>query len=297
VGAASPLGVPAASDLVADAVAIARRLGLAVDEPVVLKDSLNLLVWLRPSPVVARIHARTALVRAPQAAADSLALARFLADAGLPVSPPADDVDPGPHVGATGRPMTLWRLLDVDETPADPAEAGRTLRALHEAMASHEGLLRHVGPLEEIRRLAELLTPWRPAEAARILAVREALVVPDLPVQPLHGDAHLGNVVVADGRVRWLDWEESWRGPLAWDLACLVHRHVTFGGGGDEIVLAVDGYGTYDADAVDAWMPAYALWAAAWGFVGDVDGLDWWIEGAQRRLDWAERKVAGSSRA
>jgi len=288
---ASPLGVPASGDLVADAVAIGRGLGLRIDEPVVLKDSLNLLVWLRPSPVVARIHARTALVRAPEAAADSVALARFLDGAGLPVSPPVDDVDPGPHTGSTGRPMTFWRSLAVDPRPADPAEAGRTLRLLHEAMATYDGPLRHVGPIEEIDRLAKLLAEHRPDDAARILALREALDLPSLPTQPLHGDAHLGNVVLAGGRLRWLDWEESWRGPLAWDLACLVHRQVTFGEGGDEIGRAIAGYGPYDAEAVDAWMPAYALWAASWGLLGDLDGLDWWIEGARRRLAWVEDRL------
>jgi hypothetical protein len=288
---ASPLGVPAAGDLVADAVAIGRGLGLRIDEPVVLKDSLNLLVWLRPAPVVARIHARTALVRAPEAAADSVALARFLAGAGSPVSPPTDAVDPGPHAGSTGRPMTFWRYLAVDPRPADPAEAGRTLRRLHEAMASYDGPLRHAGPIEEIRRLARLLAAHRPDDAARILALRDALDLPSLPVQPLHGDAHLGNVVVAAGQLRWLDWEESWRGPLAWDLACLVHRQVTFGERSDEIGRAVAGYGPHDAEAVDAWMPAYALWAASWGLLGDLEGLDWWIEGARRRLAWVEDRL------
>jgi aminoglycoside phosphotransferase (APT) family kinase protein len=187
--------------------------------------------------------------------------------------------------------MTFWQYLEVDEASADPAEAGRSLRALHEAMATFEGPLRHVGPIEEIGRLAGLLGTHRPDDAARILALRDALDLPSLPTQPLHGDAHLGNVVVAAGRLRWLDWEESWRGPLAWDLACLVHRQVTFGEGGDEIAGAVAGYGPYDADGVDAWMPAYALWAAAWGFVGDVDGLDWWIEGARRRLAWVEDRL------
>jgi phosphotransferase family enzyme len=289
--AASALGVPDAADLVADAVAIARGYGLRVDDPVVLKDSLNLLVWLRPSPVVARIHARTSLVRSPDAAADSLALARHLAAAGLPVSPPADDVDPGPHTGTTGPSMTFWRHLDVSPEAPDPVEAGRSLRELHEAMATYPGRLSHVGPLDEIARLARLLAPHRPDEAARILALRERLDLPDLAVQPLHGDAHVGNVVVASGRLRWLDWEESWRGPIAWDLACVEHRRATFGEAADDIQRALAGYGPYDADAVGAWMPAYALWAAAWGFLGDVDGLDWWVEGARRRLAWAEARL------
>jgi thiamine kinase-like enzyme len=158
-------------------------------------------------------------------------------------------------------------------------------------LAGFDGPLRHVGPIEEIGRLADLLAVYRPDDAARILVLRDAIVLPDAIVQALHGDAHLGNVVVAAGRLRWLDWEESWRGPIAWDLACLEHQRTTFGERGDEIGQALAGYGPYDAEAVDAWMPAYALWAACWGILGELDGLDWWAEGARGRLDWVERRL------
>src|SRR4029453_9332529 len=169
--AASNLGIEAVADLVADAAAVGRGLGLAVDDPVVLKDSLNLLVWLRPSPVVVRVQARTGLVRGPEALADSLTLARMLVDAGLPVSPPVDDVDPGPHVGATGRAMTLWRHLDVRDDAVDPAFVGSTLRQLHDAAAAYEGPMRHAGPVEEIGRLAAILARERPDDAARVLGL------------------------------------------------------------------------------------------------------------------------------
>lgn len=287
---ASQLGIQAVGDLVADAAAVGRRLGLAIDDPVAIKDSLNLLVWLRPAQVVARIQVRTGLVRGPEALADSLALARFLADAGLPVSPPVDDVDPGPHVGSTGRPMTLWRHLDVIDGPADPAAAGRTLRQLHEAAAAYDGPMRHVGPIEEIDRLAQVLRSHRPDEAERLIALRDRLELPELPAQALHGDAHLGNVVVTTGGPLWVDWEESWRGPLAWDLACLDHRRRTFGELSDEIERALLAYGSYDRDAVDAWLPAIALWAAAWGLVGEVESLGW-SANARRRLDWVEARL------
>ena len=288
----SPLGLPSRDALVANAVAVGRGLGLIVDDPEVLKDSLNLLVWLRPSPVVARIQVRTSLVRSPDAAADSLALARFLTDAGLPVSPPADDIDPGPHVGATGRSMTLWRRLDIRDEPPDPAAAGRSLRQLHEAMAAFDGPLRHVGPIEEIGRVVALLAPHRLDGARRIDELRSRLVLPDLPVQALHGDAHLNNVVTTADGIRWVDWEESWRGPIAWDLACLDHRRRTFGDRSDEIGRAIRAYGPYDRDAVDAWLPVVALWAAAWGLLGEADGLDWGPD-ARRRLDWVERRLGG----
>ena len=39
------------------------------------------------------------------------------------------------------------------------------------------------------------------------------------PVQPLHGDAHLGNVL---GGPLWNDWEDTCLGPVGWDAACLL---------------------------------------------------------------------------
>jgi Ser/Thr protein kinase RdoA (MazF antagonist) len=258
----------------------------------VLKDSLNLLVWLRPSPVVARIQVRTGLVRSPDAAADSLALARFLVGAGLPISPPVDDVDPGPHAGVTGRTMTLWTWLDIDDAAPDPAEVGRTLRGLHEAMAAYDGPLRHVGPLDEIGRLVDVLATHSPKDAARIAELRARLVLPDLPVQAVHGDAHHGNVVMTAAGVRWIDWEESWRGPVAWDIACLEHRQATFGGFERETRDAVAAYGPIDADAVRAWLPVVALWAAAWGLVGGLERPDWTVA-ARRRIAWVASRLEG----
>jgi Ser/Thr protein kinase RdoA (MazF antagonist) len=293
VGSASLLGVQPVADLVADAVVVGRRLGLAVDDPVVLKDSLNLLVWLRPSPVVARIQARTGLVRGPEALADSLALARFLADAGQPVSPPVEDIDAGPHVAATGRAMTFWRYLDVRDEPADPFEVGRSLRRIHEAAAAYDGPLRHVGPVEEIGRLAALLAPHRPEEAAHVIHLRDAIELPVLPAQAVHGDAHLGNVAMTSGGLCWLDWEESWRGPIAWDLACLDHQRRTFGERTHEIGRALEGYGAYDAEAAEAWLPVVALWAATWGLVGGLEGREGWTENARRRLSWLEAHLSG----
>jgi Ser/Thr protein kinase RdoA (MazF antagonist) len=291
--AASRLGVQPLAELVSDAVMMARGLGLVVDDPLVLKESLNLLVWLRPSPVVARMHVRTGLVRSADPAADSLALAAFLADAGLPVSPPVDDVDPGPHVGATGRAMTLWRHLSLIDERADPAEAGRTLRLLHEAMAAYDGPLRHVGPVAEIRRLADLLAAHgETVDAATIRELLGHLEIPDMPVQALHGDAHLGNVRLTGNGLRWLDWEESWRGPVAWDLASLEHRRATFDELQGETRRAFEGYGPHDAAAVEAWLPVVSLWAAAWGLVGEIDGLGWG-ESARRRLAWATGQLRG----
>jgi Ser/Thr protein kinase RdoA (MazF antagonist) len=271
---AHSLSTAARDAALADAIAVGRALGLVVDQAVVLSDNLNLIVELRPAPVVARVAVRTAQVRSPDALGDSLGLARFLADRGLPVAAPVDDLDAGPHRGPrTGRPMTFWKLLrgTRPDDPADPAFAGRTLRALHEAAAHYAGPLRHVGPLEEVARLAALIEPDRPDSAAWFREILARIEVPAAAAQALHGDAHLGNVLATASGPVWIDWEESWRGPLAWDHASLDHRRRVFGELADEIDAAFAAYGPVDAEAIDAWAPVVALWALAWGMRGALE--------------------------
>ena len=284
------LSSPSLESTVADAVAVGRAAGLRVEEPTVLRQSLNVLVWLRPAAVVARVQAGTALVRTVEALDDSLALAQFLVQAGLPVGPPADEVDPGPHIGpTTGQAMTLWRHLDLVDEPVDPVAVGRSLAELHAVAAGYVGPLRHVGPLAEIERLIEVARPVRPGLASRLREYRRRIEVPEGPVQALHGDSHLANVVATRDGLRWLDWEESWRGPVAWDLASMEHRHVVFGELSAEIGAAMTAYGRVDRAAVDAWQPVVALWAAAWGIVGAGRGE--LGDGAIRRLAWLDERL------
>ncbi|HYF37597.1 MAG TPA: phosphotransferase, partial [Prosthecobacter sp.] len=43
-----------------------------------------------------------------------------------------------------------------------------------------------------------------------------------LPLQPLHGDAHAGNLMNTTSGLLWTDWEDAFAGPVEWDLASLV---------------------------------------------------------------------------
>jgi Ser/Thr protein kinase RdoA (MazF antagonist) len=289
---AHSLSAAARNAAIADAVAVGKRLGLAVDAPVVLSDNLNLIVHLRPSPVVARVAVRTQRVRSVAVLGDSLGLVTFLAGRGLPVAPPTGDVDPGPHIGpATGRAMTLWRLLEeIPDELIDPSVAGATLQAIHAAGAGFRGPLRHDGPLAEVERLADLIPRDRPADADRIRRFRAAIVVPAAPTQAVHGDAHLGNVLATSVGQVWIDWEESWLGPVAWDLACLDHRRRVFGEQRTEIGAAFAAYGEVDEAAIDAWAPVVALWALAWGTAGAIELHEDISDNAKTRLRWLEAR-------
>jgi Ser/Thr protein kinase RdoA (MazF antagonist) len=51
--------------------------------------------------------------------------------------------------------------------------------------------------------------------------LRGALNVPRGTWQPLHGDAHLGNVLVAESGAVWMDVEAACLGPIEWDVVNL----------------------------------------------------------------------------
>src|SRR5205085_12243127 len=43
----------------------------------------------------------------------------------------------------------------------------------------------------------------------------------DLDCRPLHGDAHLGNVLITGSGATWMDLDDVCTGPLEWDVASL----------------------------------------------------------------------------
>jgi len=168
------------------AISVARKLGLAFDEAVVLDRGMNVLVHLRPASVVARVTRLAHLVRSIDALAGGVALAKAL---GARAVPPSELIDPGPHAEG-GRYVTFWTYRPGEEVA--PSEAGVALRAFHDAATSHRGPLRTFDPRPEALRIADLVG-GEPAEILRDAAGRFAL--PVLPRQPVHGDAHFGNVL------------------------------------------------------------------------------------------------------
>lgn len=143
------------------AVAVASRLGLPNADPVVLADGANVVVWLRPSPEVAKVAASTASVRADGAAwlGRELDVAVFLREAGVPVVPPSPEV-PAVVQHGEGHVMTFWTYLEPSGGDlADDATMGTLLRELHEALRSYPG------PLPGLAPLSDIPVPPRPARA------------------------------------------------------------------------------------------------------------------------------------
>ncbi len=219
-----PLTVTAAATRAA--VTVAGRLGLPSADPVVLADGANVVVWLRPSLVVAKVAASTAAVRADGAAwlGRELDVAVFLREAGASVVPPSAEV-PAVVQHGDGHVMTFWTYLEPSNAGLpDDATMGTLLRELHEALRSYPGPLQGLAPFSDIP--AFLARPQTLLDADDVTAIAQAytrltseLAERSPAERPLHGDAGAGNLLPTGGGSLWHDFEDTCSGPVAWDLA------------------------------------------------------------------------------
>lgn len=243
---------------------VAARLGLPAHDARVLAAASNVLVGLAPSPVVARVFSGTAQLHAdvPRWLRAEVAVGAFLGARDLAVAPTAL-ADPGPHE-ADGLWMTLWQRVEVTRSAHDPAEVGRGLRALHDALRGYEGVL---PPLADVHRwLGGLLgrLPAAPAGLREELDAVGTAFAPEGPVQPLHGDASLANLLATPDGPRWADLEDVCVGPVAWDVAGLVVDLRRRGAGEAAVDALLGAYGWEDRDALAPSLRAHAVYDAIW---------------------------------
>jgi hypothetical protein len=251
--------VEASVDHAQAALAAARGAGLAVERAEVVTVAANVLVRLEPGPDAARLTGATAPFRDAAAnLAREARLATALAAAGAPVTAPLG----GPYE-AGGRAVTLWPWLELRGDAGDPEQAGRALRACHDALAAIDpaGLeLEPLAMLTEARRLATGPLPQVLPAVDRALATLGAAAH-----RIVHGDSHPGNVLWTAGGPLWSDWEDAHLAPLEWDLGCLVASGRLRGNdfGWAEAALAAHG-GAHDAELLDACVDARVAQGAAY---------------------------------
>ena len=254
---------------------MAREHGVACDEAVRIAGGSNVLVHLKPAPVVARVMTGTALLHddVEEWLTREVAVGAFVAQRSELVVPPSDILPPGPHE-RDGLWMTLWRFVshDAQAPPPDPRELGRSLRRLHAALADFPGDL---PPLSETRDwLMRLLAELRPSPSLtqqdidrlrlKLDALTPAVFESSLPAQPLHGDASMSNLLRTENGLVWNDLEDVCAGPVGWDIAGLVSsarargQSATFT---EELLAAYGGPGVED---LEAFLEAHALYEVVW---------------------------------
>ena len=265
---------PESARALAAARAVARAGSVACDEAVVVAAGSNVLVHLKPAPVIARVMTGTARLHAdvPSWLAREVAVGAFLGERGLGV-PPSDVVAPGPH-RYDGLWMTFWRFVEIDAAGPGPSgkELGDSLRELHAALAGFPGAL---GPLSEVRdwldRLASELRPSprlspqaRDSLCARLRQLVPSVFESPLPAQAIHGDASIGNLLRTDTGLLWNDLEDVCDGPVHWDLGGLVAEARADGRGDRFIADMLRAYGGPELEELEPFIAAHDLYSAIW---------------------------------
>jgi Phosphotransferase enzyme family len=280
----------------AAAQAVARAHGVACDEAVRIAAGSNVLVHLEPAPVVARVMTGTGVLHDDPAQwlGREVAVGTFLAARTGLVVPPSDLLPPGPHEHG-GLWMTMWEFVphDPQAPPPEPAELGRSLRALHTALAGFPGEL---APLSGIRDWLEgLIGELRPSpgltreDIAWLRRRLESLTPPvfesSLPVQPLHGDVSIGNLLRSDRGLLWNDLEDVCAGPVAWDVSSLVASATARGQSAGFVDALLAAYGDPGVEELETFLEAHMLY-----------GIVWQAFEARRRPQAMGRAAAGLAR-
>jgi len=252
------------AEAVTAAQAVAREHGVPCDEAVRIAAGSNVLVHLKPAPIVARLMTGTVVLHEDpeQWLAREVAVGAFLAERTDLVVPPTDIMPPGPHQ-RDGLWMTLWEFVPHDARPPEPREVGRSLRALHTALAGYTGDL---APLSGIRDwLEQLLDELTGEDVDRLRAqlheLTPAVFASSLPAQALHGDASFGNLLRTDRGLLWNDLEDVCIGPVAWDVAGIVASARARGHSEHEFLA---GYGEPAVEGLDTFLEAHALYDVIW---------------------------------
>jgi hypothetical protein len=256
------------------AFSVARGQGVPCERAAVVHSGSNVLVHLAPSPVVARVMTGTVALHGDTEAwlGREVAVLEFLAPAGLAVAP-SPLVAPGPY-SSDGLWMTFWAWVEHRGRPdlGDAAALGRALRELHEALAGFPGELAGFGDLQgDIERLRRQLRPSAELDVEqidslgeRLLAFGETAFGLALPTQALHGDASLYNLLRTPGGLLWNDFEDTFHGPVHWDLAGYAMSLEYSGADADFVQRVLDAYGWGDRHELDAFTEAHQLYDEIW---------------------------------
>jgi Ser/Thr protein kinase RdoA (MazF antagonist) len=224
---------PVVASAVRDAVSVAAAYGVRCDDPLVLKETANVVVHLRPWPVVAKVAASTRDLRVDVDVwlGRELAMAQHVAAAGLPTTLPSDLLPAQVHNGAEGNVISFWQHVVHDpDAQIAPEQLGVMLARLHVVLADVPPQTPSLHtPLDDIKRYVARASQAgvSGADVARLRAAYERVVAnPALSagaIQTLHGDSHPGNLLHSPGGWVWCDYEDTCAGPTAWDLAAMVN--------------------------------------------------------------------------
>lgn len=250
--------------------AIAR--GAVPDRCEILQDGHTLVLRLSESLVARVVTDRDGPRQGDAWFARETALARHLATGGAPVIPVHPELPPGPHEHL-GYTLNFWQFVTAIDTEPGPEAVGSTLHHCHRVLRSFDGALPEFGILTESLELLGTLARRDLFPPATLRLLRDRLesslaVLRGFPCQPLHGDAHPGNLMNTTIGLLWTDWEDTFSGPVEWDLASVIWNARILEDdpdGADRILAAYrEAGGHVDPVALEQCLVARAAVMSAW---------------------------------
>lgn len=214
----------------AAASAAAGKAGLGLVTPELLHLGNHTTVRLNPWPVAARIASGTSFDFSQGSLGRELGVASYLASRRAPAVRPTAKVPPGPYL-VNDCAITLWEFVEGRPvaTESDAFLAAVSLQRIHSALAEFDfDLPLFITKVESCDLILE-----NPSEAPKLqrsdrlflrklyATLREKLDGVGGTWRPLHGDTHLGNVLVGSSGAIWMDLEAACIGPLEWNVVNL----------------------------------------------------------------------------
>jgi hypothetical protein len=200
--------------------------GITPDRRDVLQNA-NTLVLRLTETLVARVVQDTDGPRQGTAwFARENAIAQHLTECGAPIIPLHPDLPPGPHE-YSGYPLNFWVYVQsIDEEPT-AAQIGKTMYQCHAALQSCTEPLPKLAIITESLDLLDTLRqrghfPEETLEMLRQHLTASIQILSQFPHQALHGDAHMGNLMNTTQGLLWTDWEDTFAGPVEWDIASII---------------------------------------------------------------------------
>ncbi|MFM2168111.1 MAG: hypothetical protein RIS79_2482 [Verrucomicrobiota bacterium] len=263
--------------------------GITPDRCDILQNSSTLVVRLTETLVARVVQDRAGPRQGTGWFARENAMAQHLTQHGAPVIPLHPDLPPGPHEHLD-YPLNFWAFVTRIDAEPDPREIGLTLKKCHEVMKTFPEPLPHLAIIHESLAILDD-RPLFPAETQNMLHrhLQTSLdVLADYPRQPLHGDAHAGNLMNTTQGLLWTDWEDTFSGPVEWDVASIIWNARFLDEDHATVAAIGEAYGPVDEKALQQCLVARAAVITVWYPIlypaptGDRQ------EKLRRRLAWLE---------
>jgi aminoglycoside phosphotransferase len=207
--------------------AACRRAGLDGDGATLIRLGENALFRLSAHPVVVRIARSTEYL---DSARNEVRVSRWLSGEGFPVTRVVDDLEQ--PIIVDGHPATFWHLIDASDRKATYGELGAVLRDLHSLNLPDDLRLPAYPVLDRTERRINAAVGIPEDDRlflrkrARELRGRVADLRFDSQKGPVHGDAHVQNLMVdRNGEVTLIDLERFSYDFPEWDLMVTATEH------------------------------------------------------------------------